>query len=174
MRQEDVLLVCVREALLLAMEEAEKTPLAVGEHVGHTNFVYHSQNGLLQGYEGDEAIIKNPLSEETWKWPTKGTVSIKRVSFFLDIFLRDFDKIMVFTTLTEALIGGASRENDDPTPGCDCEYCKTFTPEQHETARQKLEAKKDGGGFPFDEFLKAIGATDPDPGVAAGGTGGGN
>lgn len=152
---------CTYVAMLEALEEAKKTPIAIGEYVGHTNFAtYGFACGKLTAYEGDEAVIEK-ADGELLRWKSEGIVDIKRVFILAEKLIRRIEVISELTAMMNEL--GIGTPDDSPTPGCDCEYCKKFTPEQHEEARKKLEAaaspppETNGtAGFPFNDFLNSI------------------
>ena len=149
-------------ALEAAIVEARQTPLEIGTMVGHTNvLVYGSKPATLLRYEGEYMVVVRPEGSEDEEilWAKDGTVSLVRVKELAnDLMATAMDFVKTLSTILGVPIpnldgapvddvGGDTSENgllaDDPTPGCTCPYCSTFTTEQHDAARHRQ-----------DEFLK--------------------
>ena len=148
MMEQQILAACTREAMLAALDEAKATPIAIGESVGHTNFAtYGTKSGKLVAYEGDEAVVQ-PTVGEAFRWLTDGMVDIKRVWILTEQYYKRLSTVVELVSVMDMLGVPPSETlkqlfaNDGPTPGCTCEYCKQFTPEQHEAARQKLKVEQ--------------------------------
>jgi hypothetical protein len=156
----------LQEAIASALDEAKKTPIAIGESVGHTNFAqYGAKSGKLVAYEGDEAVVEHSSGEQI-RWKTEGMVDIKRVTTLAAKFAERLDtlgrlvEVMGMLGISpqeslQTLLGGG---DEGPTPGCDCPHCSQFTPEEHEAARLKLAAQAE------EEVAEAVAARPPEPG----------
>jgi hypothetical protein len=151
MMEQQILAACTRAAVATALDEAKATPIAIGESVGHTNFAtYGTKAGKLVAYEGDEAVVEQ-TSGEQFRWPSDGMVDIKRVWMLTEQYYKRLSTVVELVGVMDMLGVPPSETlnqlfaNDGPTPGCTCEYCKQFTPEQHEAARQKLEGTPNPG-----------------------------
>jgi hypothetical protein len=138
---------CVLLGLQAALAEANETPLLPGVTVGHTNvIVYGNETGTLLSTNGDTATVQLPSGETTW--PIKGVVDIARVNFHIKKALERAIRVVQMVDALQQIFGDAMLDSvrppgltaDDPTPGCDCPRCSQFTPEQHEDARQRMEA----------------------------------
>jgi hypothetical protein len=175
----------MREAVFTAIDEAKATPIEIGKQVGHTDFATHgTKSGKLQGYEGDEAIVKNAAGDE-WKWKTEGMVDVERVYVLAEIYAQKIESLMALVEFGEALgipadqtitkVLGPGKED------CNCEYCTARkaalaeaqaaegTPQVEaaeattggapaEEVAATAEGTSTGGGrFPFNEFLNTVG-----------------
>ncbi len=159
-----------REAVATALDEAKANPIAIGEHVGHSEFAtYGTASGKLIAYEGDKSVVETSSGEQI-RWKTEGMVDIKRVYILAEKYTQRLETIGRLVEVMELLgippqdtieqlMAGAP---DGPTPGCDCPHCSQFTPEEHEAERVKLavaEAQAAEGG----ETTQAAAASASDP-----------
>jgi hypothetical protein len=168
---------CMTEAVASALDEAKATPIEIGKQVGHTDFAtYGTKSGKLQGYEGDEAIVKNEAGDE-WKWKTEGMVDVDRVYEFTDQYQQRISKLLFMIELGE-MMGVPATETlnkvlGPPNPNCPCEFCtaqraaagtdgatQIATAEGTETGggapEETATANTDANRFPFDDFLAAV------------------
>ena len=176
---------CTKEAVLTALVEAKATPIEIGVHVGHTDFATHGiKSGILQGYEGDQALVKSKNTDEEWTWPTEGMVSTQRVYDLAEQYLTRMETLMSIVELGE-MIGVPPEETlsqilGPANPDCQCDYCSKRkaaeatdgsaggAPEQISEgtdgtstgggvqAETATVAEATGARFPFDQFLNSV------------------
>lgn len=123
---------CLLAAIEYALEQAKTTPLEPGTSVGHTNLPKYGRNiGKLISINGAETLVRLEADEnEVVTWDTDGIVDTNLVQEYAE---QEFNILReMYMAFQETQIGGA----DLPTPDCDCDHCKTFSPEKHEEARQ--------------------------------------
>jgi hypothetical protein len=176
----------LREAVATALEEAKATPIEIGKQVGHTDFAtYSTKSGKLQGYEGDESLVKNEEGEE-WKWKTEGMVDVERVYVLADLYIQRLEMLTSIMELGEAL-GVPPQETlnkvlGPPNENCTCEYCSQRKSEtngstgtgggvsdgtdggggisandgQEPVAEVAAAVAESGSRFPFNEFLNTV------------------
>jgi hypothetical protein len=144
---ENLMASCIMAAVDIALQEAKTTPLTPGAHVGHVDLEkYGPRWGILQTITPTEATVEMK-DGEIMTWETEGMVDIERVdSLIKENQEKVMKEIMLLNSLDENNNGVALESNpmmiggaDLPTPGCDCDHCATFTPEQHEQARLVAE-----------------------------------
>jgi hypothetical protein len=164
--------ICVKQAITTALKEAETTPIAIGTMVGHTDFATNGVKvGKLLEYDGDEAVMTAIDPTVTFRWKKDGMVDVLRVATLTAEYARRLQTVAEVVSFMEVM-GIPAEETlntllgaDGPTPGCDCEYCTSFTQED----RNALKTEATGGSGNLlnatsafnDELLRGIGKLDP-------------
>ena len=136
--------VCFREALVVARNEAKATPIAIGEAVGHTDFKTNGmKSGKLTAYDGDESVVQDALTGETFRWKTEGMVDIKRVYILAAMYLKRLQAMIDVVEVMDMLgVPPADTINamlstltqKGPTPGCTCDVCMKYSQEERNAA----------------------------------------
>jgi hypothetical protein len=161
---DSIMATCIIDAVDAALQEAETTPLTPGIRVGHVDLEkYGTRSGVLVTINETEATVEM-TDGEVVTWETKGMVDVGRVETLrMENIKAVIRRLMMLRSLENSIMGGedapppiteeeiekmiATFESgadgiggpDLPTPGCDCDHCKTFSAEQHEEARKKAE-----------------------------------
>jgi hypothetical protein len=132
------------QALSRAMDEVAKTPLLPGTMVGNIQIeLYGTEPGELVSYNSDGTLTIRQKGQ-TVIWPALGTVDIARVDVLMEeeyaivvehIVVEQVNLIKKIVSLIDEKSGRGL-----PTPGCDCEYCLSCSPEEHALAQQEAAA----------------------------------
>ena len=139
---------CMTDAIATALKEAADTPLVPGTLIGHTNFdKYGRDTATLVSIDGNTATVTMTQSGDSVTMETEGLVSIERFQELTEQYMMEtVQQLQTVRKLEQALFGDSNGASDIdfggpdmPTPGCDCEHCATFTPEQHAEAAAKAK-----------------------------------
>lgn len=122
-----------------ASEQATKEDgLNVGQWVGHMDRATYGQKaGTIKKIGGDGTVTvdirQDDGSDVEAVWPIEGIIDINT----------HLDEQAMADMMIAAFLNNGSRVGgkDLPTPNCDCDHCKEFTPEQHEEAA-RVEAQE--------------------------------
>lgn len=127
------------DAITKALAEAVATPLAAGVTVRHSQDRFQTEATLVSIDAGNATVIVNG---ERAVWPYEGILDADRTTELVSL------EVKAITEKTSSLMSGLTGDNEPaqelPTPGCDCPFCATFTPEQHAEAL-RLEAEGNAG-----------------------------
>lgn len=156
----DLLQACHEDAIAVAMQEADTTPLEPGTIVGHVDVErFGNAPAKLESIIGDVATVVTE-DGEVLVWEKNGTVSVDRVDDLMNEYMMaTVREIQLIRTIEQLTRNAANIDENDPlrnliqelenmqgiggpglpTPGCDCPHCATFTPEQHAEAAAKAQ-----------------------------------
>jgi len=125
---ENVALLCLNEAIKMALEDAKKTRIVLGSIVVHSKKDVSEKSGTLIGYEGDTATVLF-VGGETQVWPIDGMINL---AFVMTTSAKLVERFTLFTDMVylSMSLGMSQREavmfvvKNSMPENCDCVYCK--------------------------------------------------